>query len=292
MSSPCLAIRRDFVLRRADDDRHVGLAQPVELLLQRRALDRVGCLGDALAPRAPASSAQCALHLVVHAHRGRLVDRDEHRLAAIAAAGEMAHQVGGDLVEPVLAGDEVVLPGEAPRERVLFVLVQIRPRRCTRGDLVAQFLVRELQLGHPVLVIERHRRAVVDRLGEVVDRDVIAEHLAGALFLAGDQRRAGEADEGGVRQRLAHVRGENVVLAAMGLVGDDDDVAAGRQLRIDFAARRPEFLDEGEDVALVAAQQLLQVLAALRLHGLAQLRELARRPRRFRRSGRRVRSGR
>ena len=123
------------------------------------------------------------------------------------------------------------------------------------GDLVAEVLVGQLQLGQPALVVERHRRAVGDRLGEVVDRHVIAEHLARALFLAGDQRRAGEADEGRVRQRRAHVGGENVVLAAMRLVGDDDDVAAGRQHRIDFAARRPEFLDQGEDVALVAAQR-------------------------------------
>ena len=185
----------------------------------------------------------------------------------------MAHQVGGDLLEPVLVGDEMVLPGEAPRDRVVFVLAQARLVD-NAGDLVAQLLVRQVQLGQPALVIERHRRAIRDGLGEVVDRHVIAEHLARALFLAGDERRAGEADKGGVRQRGAHVGGENVVLAAMRLVGDDDDVAAGRQHRIDFAARSPELLDEGEDVALVAAQQLLQVLAALRLHGLAQLREL------------------
>ena len=33
---------------------------------------------------------------VVHPHRGRLVDRDEHRLAEEPAADEVADEVGGD----------------------------------------------------------------------------------------------------------------------------------------------------------------------------------------------------
>ena len=61
--------------------------------------------------------------------------------------------------------------------------------------------------------------------GEVVDRDVIAEHLAGPL-LAGDQRRAREAEEAGIRQRVPHVEREDVVLGAVGLVGDDDHVVS------------------------------------------------------------------
>ena len=46
----------------------------------------------------------------MHADRRGLVDRDEHRFAAIAAADEMMHEIIGDLVESVLAGDEVILP--------------------------------------------------------------------------------------------------------------------------------------------------------------------------------------
>ncbi len=48
-----------------------------------------------------------------------------------------------------------------------------------------------------------------------------------------------------------------------------------RELGENLAPRRAEFLDQGEDVALVAAQKLLQMLAALRLHRLAQLRQFA-----------------
>ena len=47
------------------------------------------------------------------------------------------------------------------------------------GQLLVEALVDELQLGDPVLVVERDGRAVLDRVAEVVDRDVVAELLAG-----------------------------------------------------------------------------------------------------------------
>jgi hypothetical protein len=48
-------------------------------------------------------------------------------------------------------------------------------------------------------------------------------------------RRAGEPDERRLGQRVAHVLGETVneiVLAAMRLVGNDDDIAPVRQQRM------------------------------------------------------------
>ena len=45
------------------------------------------------------------------------------------------------------------------------------------GQLLVEALVDELQLGDAVLVVERDRRAVLDRVAEVVDRDVVAELL-------------------------------------------------------------------------------------------------------------------
>ena len=57
-----------------------------------------------------------AANLVIHADRGRLVDGDEHRLAAIATPREMPHQIGGDLLQPVIVGDQLILLGEALRE--------------------------------------------------------------------------------------------------------------------------------------------------------------------------------
>ena len=110
----------------------------------------------------------------------------------------------------------------------------------------------ELQLGEPALVVDRHRGAVVDGALDVVDADVVAEDRArvGVGLL---DRRAGEADERGVRQRVAHVAGEavdEVVLAAVRLVGDDDDVAPVREHRVAVALLLgEELLDGGEDDA-------------------------------------------
>ena len=65
--------------------------------------------------------------------------------------------------------------------------------------------------------------------------------------------RAGEADKGGVGEGVAHVAGEavdEVVLAAVGLVGDDDDVAPIREGGVGIALFfGKEFLDGGEDHA-------------------------------------------
>ena len=78
---PPLGHQGDFILRGADDDGHVGLRQPVELLLQGRAFDRICDRRDPL--RLPREHfAPMAANLVIHADRGRFVDGDEHRLAA------------------------------------------------------------------------------------------------------------------------------------------------------------------------------------------------------------------
>ena len=126
-----------------------------------------------------------------------------------------------------------------------------------------------LHLGDAVLVVQRHRGAVLDGAGEVVDADVVAEHLARAFLLALDQRRAGKADEAGMGQGIAHIQRKDVVLAAVRLVGDDDHVGAVRQQRVGLPRIVPELLDQREDVALVAAQQLFQVFATGGAHVLA-----------------------
>ena len=91
----------------------------------------------------------------------------------------------------------------------------------------------DVQLRQPALVVDRHRRLVVHGVLDVVDRDVIAEDAARVAILQRD-RRAGEADERRLRQRVAHVLriAEDIrarlriqpalraVLAAMRLVGD------------------------------------------------------------------------
>ena len=138
------------------------------------------------------------------------------------------------------------------------------------GDARA-FLV-HLQLDDARLVVERPRGAVLDGLADVVDVRVLAEDVDRVLVVA-LQRRAGEADEGGVGQRLAHPARaalDEAVLAAVRLVGHDHHVGALR----DHAVRLGELLDGREHhAARRAVEQRLQMLPAFGLHrGLPQQR--------------------
>ena len=78
-------------------------------------------------------------------------------------------------------------------------------------------------------------------------------------------------DERGARQGVAHVTGKavyEIVLAAVRLVGDDDNVAprGERQVTV-LLFPREEFVDGGEyDAARLDAEQAAQVGAALGLH--------------------------
>ena len=130
----------------------------------------------------------------------------------------------------------------------------------------------QLQLRQAALVVDRHRRAVEHRALDVVDADVVAEDRArvGVGLL---DRRTGEADERRVRKCIAHVPREavdEVVLAAVGLVGDHDDVAPVREDRVPVALLfREELLDRREDHAARRNCELgAQIAAVRRLHGI------------------------
>ncbi len=152
------------------------------------------------------------------------------------AADEVADEVGGDPPQALRAGDQLVLGREAAGQRLLLRIRRARPASRIPVSSSSKLLVDDLQLGDAVLVEERDGGAVLDRVAEVVGRDVVAEDLPRALHLALDQRRAGEAEEAGVGQRAAHVQGEGRVLAAVRLVGDHDHVLA---LRADRHLARP-----------------------------------------------------
>ena len=129
----------------------------------------------------------------------------------------------------------------------------------------------QLQLGQAALVVDRHRGPVLHRALDVVDADVVPEHGArvGVLELDGRSR---EADERGVGQRVAHVAGEpvdEVVLAAVGLVGDDHDVVPLRQRGVGVALLLGvELLDRGEHHAPSVHRKLAaQVGPVPSLHG-------------------------
>ena len=159
----------------------------------------------------------------------------DHRLAVhgLQALFEMVHDVAGHERHPLRGPDdgfELRPLGLQPFAAVdLLALgglleagVDVRPLVLVQG-----------QPGEAALVVDGHRRPVLDRASDVVDADVVAEHGAGAGVFELD-RGAGEADERGVGQGVAHVARvavDEVVLAAMGLVGDHHDVAPGGERR-------------------------------------------------------------
>ena len=101
-------------------------------------------------------------------------------------------------------------------------------------QLVLGDLAGELDRNEPGLEVDLHGGAVVDGPGEVVGVDHIPEDLAGVPVGEGD-RGAGEGDERRVGQCVADVPGvavEVVVVTAVRLVDNHDDVATGGQQRM------------------------------------------------------------
>ena len=134
-------------------------------------------------------------------------------------------------------------------------------------ELLAQVFVLVQHFRHALLVEQRHGGAVIHRLAEVVFRDVIAEPLVG-LAVAPKQRGAGEGEVLGIGQSGPHVLGQGLVLGAVGLVDDHDDVVAVGEQRIFLTLGPAEFLDQGKDEALVLAEECAHLLAVLRLGGI------------------------
>ena len=134
----------------------------------------------------------------------------------------MVDQVGGDELEALLRADD------GGQLRPLRLQAFLAFDLLAFGDLLevgvdlGAFGLREFQLRQPAFVVDRHRGAVFDRASDVVDADVVAE----------DRPRV-RPREAGRRQGVAHVAGETVdevALAAVGLVGDDDATAADAEL--------------------------------------------------------------
>ncbi len=117
-------------------------------------------------------------------------------------------------------------------------------------------------LARRLSVVDRHGRPVLDGPLDVVHADVVAEHGAGAGVGELDGR-PGEADERRVGQRVPHVAGvavDEVVLAAVRLVGDHHDVAAARQQRMPVARLVPA---RGSVLALLLSPARGSALALL-----------------------------
>ncbi len=157
----------------------------------------------------------------------------DHRLAVHDGQPilEVVHQVAGNPLNPVFGADHRF--ELRPLAFQLFLALDLFAFRSLFELWIdfRSFRFLQFELGEPALVIDRHGRSVHDRALNVVDADVLAEHGArvGVGFL---DRCAGEADERRVRQRVAHVACEavdEIVLTAVRLVRDYDNIASGRQ---------------------------------------------------------------
>ena len=193
----------NLVLRRRYDDRHVGGRQHLQALLEARALS---CPEVIPAERGMDECLLCLpvrLHLVVHPKRGGLVDRHHHRLPHEPAAQEVLHDVARNRVQAVVTRDQVILPPEHLLQLVLLIVIEIGVLD-DAVDVVIQIRIDELQLRCAVLVEQRDRGTVFDRLLEVVDGDVVAEDFLGPL-LAGNERCAREGQKHRLGQCRPHV---------------------------------------------------------------------------------------
>ena len=196
------------------------------------------------------------LDALEHPRAGDLVDADQHRLAGLPAGGAVLDEVVGQLVQPIVGGDDLVVLAEQLLQQRGLIRVELGLLD-RLGDPVVQVEPRDAQLLAPVLVDQLDRGLVLLGALEVVARDVVAEDAPGQLVVL-EERRAGEADERGVRQREAHVARELARLRPVRLVRDDDDVVA---LAVGLGHRLVELVDQAEDEAVIAAQDLLQLLA-------------------------------
>lgn len=171
----------------AHDDGHLGALHPFEAALECGAPGFGGGLRDAAEERLDLRLPE-PVHLVEHPHGG------EHAFAEIAALREMRHDIARDGFEPVVTLDDFQLGRELPLQFFLLRLVEIRLLE-QLVEIVAERVVLDQHLGHPLLIKERDRRAIVHALLEIVFRHVVAEPPVG-LSVAAEERCAGKGEVG------------------------------------------------------------------------------------------------
>ena len=235
--------------------------EPVFLAVLRGPLDLPAQPLDLLLPQ--------PLHLVVHHDGGVLVHGHDEPFAEVAPPGEVVDDVAGDGLQPVLALDDLHLAGVPAFELLLLRVVEVLVFE-DLVELVAEVLVLLEDFGHALLVEQRHGGVVVHRLPEVVLGDVVAEPRV-RLPLAAEERRAGEGEVLRVGEPRPHVLGEGLVLRAVGLVHDHDDVVAVREERVRLPLVLAELLDQREDDPLVLPEKRPHLGAVLRLRRLVLL---------------------
>ena len=189
------------------------------------------------------------LDLVIGPNGRRLVDRDHHRLATIAPTHEVADEILGNLLQPVIPSNQVILPGKLPLKLLLLVLIEV----CLVDQgfqILLEVFIGKLKLRNAVFIIKWNGVLILGRILVGVDTYIFTKYFAG-LLLPDHKRSARKPDECCMGKGIAHIEGEDVILGSMGLVRHHDDVGAIGELRISFTFLSSEFLNERKKVAVV-----------------------------------------
>ena len=138
----------------------------------------------------------------------------------------MSEDILCNLPDPVIRADHGLKLGPLGLERFLFLqLLPFGQFLEFRVD-VGLFRFVQGQLGEPAFEVNRNRCPVRFGAGDVIDADVIPKDGTGVGVVQFDGG-PGESQEGGLGQSVPHVPGvpvDEVVLAPVGLIGDDHDV--------------------------------------------------------------------
>ena len=164
---------------------------------------------------------------------------NHHRLAVhdIETGCVMAADISGNLAEAALSADNRFKLRPFGFEAFLALDLLAFGGFLEIGVDAGPLGVAESQTSETALVVDRHRRLVLHGTLDIVDAYVVTENSSGVSVGELDGS-SGEANERSVGQGVAHMSGETVhevVLAAMGFIGDHDDVAPIRQQRMPVA---------------------------------------------------------
>ena len=139
----------------------------------------------------------------------------------------------------------------------------------------------QIEFCQPGFIVDGHRSAVIHRILNVVDRDIITEHRTGIFIFRGN-RRAGKAHKRRIRQRIAHVfgvavfvdaslsvqRGAQAILATVRFIRNHHDIAALVERRMALlSVQRRKLLHGGKDDAagFTGIKQLAQFISIVGL---------------------------
>ncbi len=196
------------------------------------------------------------LDALEHPRVGDLVDAHQHRFACLPASGAVLYEILGQFVQAIVRRDHLVVLAEQILQQGLLIRVELGVFD-RLGDSVIQVKTGDAQFLAPALVDQLDRGLIFFGTLEVVARDVAAKDPLRQLVVL-EERRAGEADERSVGQREAHVAREPARLRPVRLVRNDDDIVAHAVGR---GHRLVELVDQAEDEAVIALQDLLQIFA-------------------------------